>query len=149
MLKTARARGQFTVRAARIVAIDADEERVSLSLRPRGSDDLETIEAARVINCSGPESDYRATRHPLILNLLDKRLIRPDPLHLGLDVTEDGALIAGDGKPSSRLFALGPMTRGTFWEVAAVPDIRLHAVRLATRIARLRDLAGAARYRSV
>ena len=145
MLKAARARGQFTVRAARVVAIEADEERVRLSLRRRGSEAVETIEVARVVNCSGPGSDYRATRHPLILNLLNKGLIRPDPLRLGLDVSEDGALIAGDGMPSSRLFALGPMTRGTFWEVSAVPDIRLHAVRLATRIARLRDLDGAAR----
>lgn len=127
--------------------MDVEDHRVRLSLRPRGAAIIETIDAARVINCSGPESDYRATRHPLILNLLDKRLIRPDPLHLGLDVSEDGALVAGNGTPSTRLFALGPMTRGTFWEVGAVPDIRLHAVRLATRIARLRDLAGAARYR--
>ncbi|MFO1153639.1 MAG: FAD/NAD(P)-binding protein [Rhodospirillales bacterium] len=145
MLRAARARGQFTVHAARVVAIHADEERVRLSLRPRGSDTVDRIEVARVINCSGPESDYRATRHPLILNLLDQQLIRPDPLRLGLDVTEDGALIAGDGTASTRLFALGPMTRGTFWEVGAVPDIRLHAARLATRIIQLRDLSGAAR----
>lgn len=145
MLKAASARGQFTVRAARVVAIEADDERVRLSLSRRGTGAVETIEAARVINCSGPESDLRATRHPLIINLLNKRLVRPDPLHLGLDVTEEGALIAGDGTPSARLFALGPVTRGTFWEVSAVPDIRLHAARLATRIVHLRDLAGTAR----
>ena len=145
IINAARARGQLTVRAARVVAIDATDESVRLSLRSRGADVVEAIEVARAINCSGPESDYEATRDPLILNLLGKRLIRPDPLRLGLDGTEDGALIAGNGVPSARLFALGPMTRGTFWEVGAVPDIRLHAARLATRIARLRDLAGAAR----
>ena len=27
--------------------------------------------------------------------------------------------------PAKDLFAIGPITRGTFWEITAVPDIRI------------------------
>jgi hypothetical protein len=32
------------------------------------------------------------------------------------------------------LFAVGPVTRGTFWEIVAYPDIRLHCTRLADHL---------------
>jgi uncharacterized NAD(P)/FAD-binding protein YdhS len=139
MLDAAVRRGQLSVRAARVLAIDAGPDRVRLRLRDRVGGREAWIEAARVINCSGPESDYRAARHPLLRDLLDTGLARPDPLNLGLDVTEESALIDADGRLWGTLFALGPVTRGTFWEVSAVPDIRLHAVRLASRLLRLRE----------
>ena len=58
-------------------------------------------------------------------------LARADPLGLGLDVTPDGALVDPGGRASDRLFGLGPVTAGTFWEITAVPDIRTQAARLA------------------
>jgi uncharacterized NAD(P)/FAD-binding protein YdhS len=42
-----------------------------------------------------------------------------------------GAGAAADG----RLYAVGPLTRGTFWEIVAVPDIRGQARRVADSIA--------------
>lgn len=131
------ASGQLTVRAGRLRAIDAGGERVRLRYRDLASGAEEEIEADRVINCSGPESDYRACRDPLLRDLLATGMVRPDALHLGLDVTEDGALVDTTGEPWPELFALGPITRGSFWEVTAVPDIRLQAVRLATRLQQL------------
>jgi uncharacterized NAD(P)/FAD-binding protein YdhS len=38
------------------------------------------------------------------------------------------------GRASSRLHAIGPMTRGAFWEINAVPDIRRQAWTLARRL---------------
>jgi uncharacterized NAD(P)/FAD-binding protein YdhS len=69
-------------------------------------------------------------RDPLIRDLLARGFARPDPLRLGLEVSEQGALVGKDGSASRRLFAIGPVTRGTFWEITAIPDIRLR-VRLA------------------
>ncbi|HYN39024.1 MAG TPA: hypothetical protein VES39_07225, partial [Rhodospirillales bacterium] len=68
---------------------------------------------------------------PLIGDLLRRGFARPDPLGLGLEVSEQGALLNASGQPSHRLFALGPVTRGSFWEIVAVPDIRMHSARLA------------------
>ena len=108
---------------------------------PRCNEILPTGDAApvvsdvdRVINCSGPLSDISQIPAPLIRALLSEGGARADPLHLGLDVTGEGAVIAGDGRISNQLFAVGPITKGVFWETTAVPDIRLQCERLAAHI---------------
>src|SRR4030095_1711902 len=40
-------------------------------------------------------------------------------------VAPDLRLIGPDGRANDRLFAVGPITKGTFWETTAVPDIRV------------------------
>ncbi|MBL8668485.1 MAG: FAD/NAD(P)-binding protein [Rhodospirillales bacterium] len=129
-IQAAMTRGQLSIGACRVVDMAPSDSQVRITLRPRHGD-VETAEYARVINCSGPETDYRACDDPLINDLLRRGFARPDPLGLGLQVSEQGALLSSDGKASSRLFALGPVTRGSFWEIVAVPDIRMHCARLA------------------
>jgi uncharacterized NAD(P)/FAD-binding protein YdhS len=130
-IAAARDSGQLSVIAGRIVSINPESHRVVISYRQRASDFIETLEVARAINRSGPETNYEACRDPLLQGLLASGVVRPDALRLGLDVTETGQLIARNGNVSNRLFALGPVTRGLFWEVVAVPDIRMHCARLA------------------
>ena len=48
-----------------------------------------------------------------------------------------------NGRPNPSLFALGPLTRGTFWETSAVPEIREHGRALATQLLG-EDIASAA-----
>jgi uncharacterized NAD(P)/FAD-binding protein YdhS len=43
-------------------------------------------------------------------------------------------VVAADATPSSRLFAVGPLTRGQFFEIEAIPDIRRQCADLATRL---------------
>jgi uncharacterized NAD(P)/FAD-binding protein YdhS len=64
---------------------------------------------------------------------LQHGLIRPDPIGIGLDVTADCAVIARAGQASDRIFAVGPLTRGLFWESIAIPDIRVQCAALAQR----------------
>ncbi|MFO1120012.1 MAG: FAD/NAD(P)-binding protein [Rhodospirillales bacterium] len=139
-LQAAIARGQLTVSAGRTVNITPGDSQVQVTYRPRNGE-LQTAEFARVINCSGPETNYRAAEDPLVHDLMRRGFARPDPLGLGLEVSEQGALLSADGRPSPRLFALGPVTRGSFWEIVAVPDIRMHCARLAAHLAtRLREM---------
>lgn len=139
MIEAAMQRGQLTVQAARIVRLEPTPLGVTLDIRHRRTGRQETLQAAWAINCSGPESNYFATQDPLLRDLITRGVVRPDPLGLGLDVTEQGAVINNKGVVSRRLFALGPITRGTFWEVTAVPDIRFHCARLATHLAGTSD----------
>jgi uncharacterized NAD(P)/FAD-binding protein YdhS len=44
-------------------------------------------------------------------------------------------VIDRSGKPSAKLFAIGPLTRGKFWEIVAIPDIRVQCAELAQPIA--------------
>jgi uncharacterized NAD(P)/FAD-binding protein YdhS len=66
--------------------------------------------------------------------LVARGVIRPDTARLGIDVDEQMRVIGRDGMANRRLFALGPMTRGAFWEIVAVPDIRGQAWTLARRL---------------
>ena len=55
-----------------------------------------------------------------------------DPLlQLGLDVDERSRTAGGE-----LLWALGPLTKGRYWEIIAVPDIREQAAAVADDIAR-------------
>ena len=137
-IDAARARGQLQIRAGRIHDYRQRPDGLTdILYRPRFGDGLEKIPAGRVVNCAGPDADYSRIRDPLVRSLLGKGLVRPDPLCLGLDVTANCATLGRDGSISRRLFAVGPVTKGTFWEMTAVPDIRQQAEFLAGQLASL------------
>jgi uncharacterized NAD(P)/FAD-binding protein YdhS len=105
--------------------------REAVTWRGRGETVKRRLEAAVLINATGPESDVRQTPGALLAGLLATGQARPDALRLGLDVTRDGNLIDAGGRPQCGLFAIGPLTRPAFWEATAVPDLRNHAAALA------------------
>jgi len=63
-------------------------------------------------------------------------MIRPDPLGLGLDTDENGAMIDAADRISDRLFLVGPLRKGRLWENTAVPELRIEAAQMAQRLAR-------------
>jgi uncharacterized NAD(P)/FAD-binding protein YdhS len=136
-IDAARNTGQLRIVAGRVRAYTAEDEQVEVLYRPRGADMCETITVSRVVSCSGPGADYDRVREPLVRNLLTNGVVRPDPLRLGLDVTASCALLDRNGAISRRLFAIGPVTKGAFWEITAVPDIRRQAEKLAEHLAGL------------
>lgn len=109
---------------------------VRTAWRGRGRNDLEEAAFDRIIVCTGPDSDLRRAGQPLVRGLLADGLIRPDRWGLGLDVDTAGQAVNAGGEVEPALFALGPATRGAFWEVTAVPDIRIQAAGLAQALAR-------------
>lgn len=89
------------------------------------------LDAAFVLNCTGPQSRFSGTEVPLFQNLLRRGLARLDELDLGLDVSEDFAVPDSEGNASRSLFATGPLLRGKLWETTAVPELRGQAMRIA------------------
>jgi uncharacterized NAD(P)/FAD-binding protein YdhS len=136
-IDAAQASGQFRVLVGRVRDFVILNDVVEVYYRPRGQDALATITVARVINCAGQGADYDRIQEPLIRDLLRDGVVRPDPLRLGLDVTSNCAVLNQQGSISRRLFAVGPLTKGTFWEIMAVPDIRRQAEKLAEYLAGL------------
>jgi uncharacterized NAD(P)/FAD-binding protein YdhS len=102
--------------------------------RHRGKETLTTITVAKVINCTGPRSDYSKYQHPLFINLLARGLIDHDPLALGLNANSEGELYRYRGAPSGWLLALGAPLKGVFWETTAVAEIRVQARALAAKL---------------
>ncbi len=97
------------------------------------------LRVGAVINCTGPSTEVRRSRHPLVRRLLARRVIHPGPLGLGLDTTVDGHLGAGAGA----LWLLGPLRRGRCWESTAIPEIRTQAADLPRSLWRLDAMVGA------
>ena len=125
------ASGQLHIVAGRIRDLVETGTALAVHYVPRGRTTPEVEPAALVINCIGPESDYRRIDHPLVRNLMRRGLIRPGPAHLGIDALPTGAIIGQDGAASEVLYTLGSTMRGVLWEVLAVPEIRVQAERLA------------------
>jgi uncharacterized NAD(P)/FAD-binding protein YdhS len=84
--------------------------------------------------------DVSRSSNPLIQSLLERGYARPDPLRIGLDVTTACEVVGRDGTTSDRLLAVGPLTRGTFWEIEAIPDIRVQTATVASALTRDGDL---------
>lgn len=99
----------------------------TIDWRPRGKEEAETLTVDRIINCTGPQGDILRSDQPLLRHLVAGGHVRPDALRLGIDVDARGRTVKSDGTPSERIFALGPMTRGAYWEIVAVPDLRRQA----------------------
>ncbi|RUT99173.1 hypothetical protein EOD23_25575, partial [Mesorhizobium sp. USDA-HM6] len=52
----------------------------------------------------------------------------------GVDLEEGAACQRPDGAVSSKLLAVGPLTRGTFFEIDAIPDIRVQCAKLSKQL---------------
>jgi uncharacterized NAD(P)/FAD-binding protein YdhS len=128
--------GHLSVHAGRLQDYREHHESVEVLFRERGSADQRSLRVGYVINCTGPDNDVRRINDPLIRHLRERGYIRPDPLGLGLDAAEDGALIAANNEQSNTLYAIGALRKGDLWETNAVPELRVQADRLAGALAR-------------
>ena len=129
-----RATGYLRVIRGRFGGIEHGEQGASVVVRPRNAPE-QRIPVQRVINATGME---RASRcgDPLLRRLLARGLVRFDAQGLGVQVSDALQVVDAEGHAANDLWALGPITRGVFWECTAVPDIRVQAERLATSLAR-------------
>jgi uncharacterized NAD(P)/FAD-binding protein YdhS len=129
-----RRQGRLTVIAGRLRAICDHADGVDVVVSRRGRSDREVLVARRVINCTGPSKDVRTGYSVLVSALLERGLAAADPLGLGLVVDENGALVASNGRNHGRVFALGSMLRGMYWETTAVRELRQQAADLARHL---------------
>ena len=125
---------RLAVAAGRLLSVTPVEGGAEVSFRLRGQDEVERLRAARIVNCTGPEPGIARAGEPLLDALLARGAIREDALGIGVDVDTDCRAIGADGVPSETLSVIGPVTRSTFWESVAVPDIRTQAAKVAARL---------------
>jgi uncharacterized NAD(P)/FAD-binding protein YdhS len=130
-IEAMQAEARLAVAAGKLVSAEAVEDGASVRFRMRGTDAVETLRVARIVNCTGPECDIVRAGEPLLAALLQAGLIRQDELGIGIAVDGECRAI---GAASDSLSVIGPVTRGTFWESVAVPDIRAQAERVAARL---------------
>jgi uncharacterized NAD(P)/FAD-binding protein YdhS len=126
--------GQVRLHTGTVTAYSEDGAHAAIHYWDRKSHTEKILRANRVINCTGSESDCRRIDESFIVSLLVQGFARPDPLFLGLDVDEHGALLDSEGAASHPLYALGPTRKGCLWETTTVPEIRVQAAALAQNL---------------
>ncbi len=138
-LREAIADGQLRIVAARIHGVETAGDRSAVTLRRRGGGE-ETVVVDRIIDCTGVLRDPTSGGSHVIARLVDSGAARLDALGIGIEVDPRCAIVGADGLASKRVFAVGPVTRARFWEITAIPDIRVQCAALA------RTLAGDVQY---
>ncbi len=133
-IKAALASGQLQVVAAKTLSILPTQTNAIVTYRRRAASTAETLEVARIAECTGVYTDPLESTNPVLRSLIGAGLARPDPLGIGIDIAADCAIIDRSGTPSARLFAVGPLTRAAFFEIMAVPDIRVQCAELANEL---------------
>ena len=128
------ASGRLRLCAGRLERVSAAEGGLEVTWRPKAARVAQRVRAAALVNCTGPNGDLARSGDPLLLDLQRQGLVRPDACRLGLEVDAHGRLIGAAGQPHPALFAVGPVTRGGFWEITSVPDIRVQAADCAGRV---------------
>ncbi|MCL7998942.1 FAD/NAD(P)-binding protein [Brucella sp. 21LCYQ03] len=133
-IEAAQQSGQLTITAAHLLSVKNKGDHIAIRYRERhATKDIE-LDVQSIIDCRGGSARFSTTRNAALISLMENGLGRPDALDLGLDVTADLQLLNARGEPTGPLFAIGPITKGLFWEVTAVPDIRSQAAQLAATL---------------
>jgi uncharacterized NAD(P)/FAD-binding protein YdhS len=130
------ARGQLRVGAGKLIGAEPADGGIAVQWRPRGADVPARQTFTRIINCTGPEADLGRSSEPLLRNLIARGAIRPGPIGLGIEVDGAARVLDSAGAANPRLHALGPLTRGMWWEIIAVPDIRSQVADVAAVLSR-------------
>ena len=122
--------GFLDIVAGRIVTATPAADGIDVEYRRRQAAQTRSQRFSYVFNCTGPLQAIERTRDPLLRGLLEAGRIRPDQLGIGVAVDEHSRV-----EPLNRLWALGPLTKGRYWEIVAVPDISGQAAAVADDIA--------------
>jgi uncharacterized NAD(P)/FAD-binding protein YdhS len=123
------AEGRLQIMAGRILFAADTAEGLEVAIGRRGAVSATTEAFDFAFNCTGPLHSIARTKDKLLRSLLDANEATPD--HLGIGLGVDGTCRAGE-----HLWAMGPLTKGRYWEIIAVPDIREQAAHVAADIER-------------
>jgi uncharacterized NAD(P)/FAD-binding protein YdhS len=120
------ASGRLEIVAGRVRRMEAVDDKLEVTVTRRNSREV-ARKVGVAFNCTGPLGDIRRSADPLLRSLLDKGDVRPDEFAMGLEID-------GHSRAGPLLWALGPLTKGRYWEIVAVPDIRHQAQAVAADI---------------
>lgn len=133
-IENARQTGQLIVSAGYLQSVSDDGDTMIIRYRSRYLNEMKALHVSTIIDCRGGNTRFSTTRNRALGALLERGLARPDAIDLGLDVTPDLQIIGARGASQHPIYAVGPLTKGAYWEVTAVPDIRVQTEKLAIHL---------------
>lgn len=133
-LMTLKENRQLEIIGGRIIDIKEADGIVSAFIQLKGSSKKRELNVSRVINCTGPQSNYNELKDVFVQNLLAKKIILSSELKMGIETNLKGQILQSELQPSSDIYAIGSLMRGVLWETTAVPEIRIQAESIAKQI---------------
>ncbi len=119
--------GQLKIVAGYYQSLQLNNEGIIFNYVSKGVKQKCSLTVNRIINCTGPSSDYYKTGSVLFKNLLDKGWMKQDSLKLGIETGSNGEIIKNNGTVLQNTFAIGPLRKAAEWETIAVREIRTQA----------------------
>ena len=134
-----RLHGLLEVHAGRVLRADVAGDQLALQINSRVHREMpaQTFDyhADLVLNCTGPEQDYRNLPGHLLQQAIATGALGAGPLGLGLAADVASLRVknaAGAVQPT--VYAIGSLLRGELWESTALHEIRQQAQQIAAGI---------------
>ncbi|MCJ8510454.1 FAD/NAD(P)-binding protein [Rhizobium lemnae] len=134
IVQSLQASGQLTILAAQIRDVKAQGGGVILQLSPRGASSPVSIKADHLLVAIGPDHAGILDYHRYLRTLYDAGFIKTDIYGFGIACDARSRAVARDGYPVNDLFIAGALARGTFVELAGVPELASQMERIARQI---------------
>jgi len=115
--------GQLTFVRGRVGTVKLEGDLIDVEIDSPLSEKSQTFSFSGIINCTGPNGNINSSPNPLIAALLESGLIQSDPTGTGINIDDDCRVIDRSGQTLKNLRVLGPLTRGHFGDLNAVPQI--------------------------
>ncbi|MDB5282375.1 MAG: hypothetical protein JWO06_1450 [Bacteroidota bacterium] len=134
-VKQLKATDQLHTYSGKLVDIVEESERVNVTIYDKGTKSNWKLTVARVINCTGPESDILRLDNSFLTKCILDGTIAQDEFKLGINAnTASFQVLNNQGDPHPHLFTLGVNLKGVLWESTAVNELREQAKGLAEKI---------------
>ncbi len=127
--------GRLKIVSGKLINMVETDDLISVTFYDKKTHEKNTLSVSRVINCTGPETDWSKLPDGLLKNGLQKGLWKQDHLHLGITTNiETYQVLNKDNEPQSNLYTLGSNLKGELWESTAVNELRQQAASVANQI---------------
>ncbi len=136
------AAGRLRVLPAALQEIAKAGAELHVTVRHSRRQSTEQISVDRIILATGPAHGDVCRNDPLLKAMQQADLLRPDPFGLGIEVDAHSRPLDRSGAAEGRLFVAGPLARATFGELMGVPDVSIHARRVAEALVDVLHLEG-------
>jgi uncharacterized NAD(P)/FAD-binding protein YdhS len=120
--------------AAKLEEIHVEENSFFVSFINNKLKIKQAISVNRIINCTGPESNYKNLSNSIIAEMLEKNYLSLDNNNYSLLCNSNGAALTKDEKINEHLYLIGPIRKTTEWESTALREIRSQSILLANAL---------------
>ncbi|MDQ3101933.1 MAG: FAD/NAD(P)-binding protein, partial [Bacteroidota bacterium] len=130
-----RIEGRLKVSSGTLSDLTAHADHVLVEYFDRKDRQEKEMKVSRIINCTGPETNFMQLQKSFLKNCLQKGILVQDELKLGLRAnTTTYQVINAKGDVQQELYTLGSNLRSELWESTAVNELRDQAAKVADQI---------------